>query len=76
MQRATHQQIEAECLLSLLANNQEKNKRAWKCWAMQWWAQRPRGVTLTALVFMKVELGWSVMGSSLPVCDPAVKYLL
>lgn len=76
MQRETHQQIEAECLLSLLANDQEKNKRAWKCWTMQWWVCRPCGLTLTALVFMIVELGWSVMGAGLPVCDPAAMYLL
>lgn len=46
--------------------------------------ETPCGVTLTALVTMTVELGWSVMGFGLPACpprlpvysDPAVMYLL
>lgn len=38
--------------------------------------ETPCGDTLTALVFMMVELGWSVMGFGLPVySDPAVMYL-
>lgn len=68
MQRATHQQIEAECLLSLSANGREKNKKSLEMLSNAVVGVEALWCHLDCFGFHDIELGWSVIGLGLPVC--------